>query len=453
MLLPKKYPKMLDLTNKKITILGARRSGLALAKLVLQLKGNPRISDCGSEESSSKDTREWICKHNIPIEWGQHSKEFISESDYIVLSPAVPYGSSVVQWAKKEEIPVLGEIEFAFQFCRGKIIAVTGSNGKTTVVTLLRDVLHKAGCPVALCGNIGYPFSECVLDSKDDSYTVLEVSSFQLESILGEDNCKRIENVERYHGIKGFKPHIAVLLNLSSNHLDRHKDIDDYRQAKQRIFLNQEANDYAVLPSDEAPWIELASAIKANVIYSKSSNDAEADAENPNYRAVKKVAKILNISSSTCDEVFSSFRGIEHRLEWIRNLDGVEFINDSKSTTAEATRWALSRIPQPILIICGGRDKNIDMTVLRDRMGQKVKVMYVIGEAREKITKIFSSVMPVVECDSLEAAVTQARGQAVEGDCILLSPMCASFDMFRNYEHRGEVFKHIVNGLVSSGDL
>jgi len=248
--------------------------------------------------------------------------------------------------------------------------------------------------------------------------------------------------------IRGFKPYIAVLLNFSQNHLDRHKDLEEYLEAKKRIFLNQEPDDFIVL-NDKDPQVRgLSSQVKSRVIYFNSDSIRDSDFTNPNYLAVLEVARVLGIDDDSCRKVFEEFEGVEHRLEKVRCLNGVDFINDSKATTAEAARWALENIDRPIVMICGGRDKNIDFSVLAESVQQKVKKMLVIGEARAKIRQAFDGLIGLEECEGLEEAVTKAKQAASEGDCVLLSPMCASFDMFADFEERGQVFKEIVNKLA-----
>ena len=437
---------MPNLKNKKVTIIGAQKSGMALAKLATRLGARARISEQSSGNSFVNSFKEWAYRHQVELEFDGHTRGFVEDSDLLILSPGVRFESNPVQWALKKGIPVLGEIEFAFQFCSIPVIAVTGSNGKTTTVTLIRDLLTKAGLRPCLCGNVGSAFSEHILIS-DYDFFVLEVSSFQLESLLEPNSPWRQHSSNDFY-FKGFKPFIAVLLNISQNHLDRHKDMEEYRHAKKKIFFNQDEHDYAILNGEDAWMRTLSSEIKSRVSFFNTPENREVNGiDNPNYLAVLEAAKILGIDFALCREVFVEFKGVEHRLEWVRNLDGIDFINDSKATTAEATRWALNRLEKPVFIICGGRDKHIDFTVIKGLMRAKVKKMFVIGEAREKLKLSFQDVVNLEECPGLEDAVLKARQSAHPGDCVLLSPMCTSFDMFANFEERGRVFKEIVNKL------
>ncbi len=421
----------LDLKNKKVTVIGARRSGVAVANLVYRLHGKPKISDLGPREASKTDLEKLIMKDNMPMEWGGHSQNFIEDSDLVVLSPGVRIDAPPVQWAKGKSIPVMGEIELAWQFCPIPIIAVTGSNGKTTTVHLISKILEKAGKRACLCGNLGYPFCEYVLDLKDKDFVILEVSSFQLESVIE------------------FKPHIALLLNFSQNHLDRHKDIQDYFDAKKRIFLNQDKNDYALLNYDDPKIKDLSKTLKAQVSFFNAPDALEKTTiKNPNQLAAMAVAKILGIDRSFCFQVFKEFKGVEHRLELVRTIYEVDYINDSKSTTVEAGRWALQNIANPIVMIAGGKNKNMDFSPLRNLVKQRVKRMLVIGEAKGQLKNAFKSVVEVEESESLELAILRAQDIARPGDCVLLSPMCASFDMFKDFEHRGRVFKETVMRLA-----
>lgn len=435
----------MDIAGKKITIIGGKRSGMALARLVARLNGKARISEQDDENCLPREFRAWAARHNVAFEFNGHTPAFVEDSDLIVLSPGVPFSADCVQWAYGKKIRVLGEIEFASQFCTKPIIAVTGSNGKTTVATLISKILQKAGQKTCLCGNVGFPFSEFVLDLDSDQidYVVLEVSSFQLESVTDLVSASKGGPLD----IKGFKPHIAVILNFSQNHLDRHKDLEEYFGAKKRIFINQDPEDILVLNGKDTESRNLSSRTKSRIVYFNSPKDNNA-ATNPNYLAVLSVGKILKVDENDCYEVFKEFEGVEHRLEKVRSLDGIDFINDSKATTAQAALWALENIDQPIVMICGGRDKNIDFSVLAETVQQKVKQMFVIGEARAKIRQAFDELIDLQECEGLEEAVTKAKQNASKGDCVLLSPMCASFDMFADFEERGRVFKEIVNKLV-----
>jgi len=415
--------------NKKVTIIGAARSGIAAADVVLRLGGIAKISESKPLEKID----------GVIIEAGGHTKDFIQDSDYVVLSPGVRLDSLPVQWARERGIEVMGEVEFAYRILKGTvplrnggqsptIVAVTGSNGKTTTATVIAEILKNAGRQVCLCGNIGSAFSKHVLDLKPADTVVLEISSFQLESTIH------------------FKPHVAVWTNFSQNHLDRHKDLEEYFQAKCKIFANQDSQDFAVLNYLDPEFKRMAGQLKAKVLFFNSP-DKPVGVDNPNYLAAMQAAHALGISDEICLKTFSAFKGVEHRLEFVRDLGGIDFINDSKSTTVEAGRWALERAAKPMVMICGGLDKHLDYSPLKPLVAQKVKHMIAIGQARDIMKSTFGDVVAVDTFTSLEEAVRAARGVAKSGDSVLLSPMCASFDMFKDYEHRGRCFKEIVNGL------
>ena len=437
----------INLTNRKITIIGAKRSGWAAARLVLRLQGYPRFSEQGSLEALPADFKQWVADHHIPLECQGHSQAFIAEGDLLVLSPGVRIDSLPVAWARGNRIPVLGEIEFAAQFCPLPIIAVTGSNGKTTVSTLIKEILEAAGKRVCLCGNIGATFSGHVLDLQGKDFVVLEVSSFQLESLIDSKTKEYGDYAYRgFEEIRGFKPFIAVVLNVSQNHLDRHKDMEEYFAAKKKIFSNQDLKDFAVLNYQDPLLRDLSSRIKATAAYFAAPGQVSSQGvSNPNHLAVLEVARVLNIPLKICQQVFREFKGVEHRLEWVRCINGVDYLNDSKSTTTEATRWAIRYVHKPMILICGGRDKHIDFSVLTQELKEgNVKKILVIGEAREKIRRAFENVVDIEESQSLKEAVLRAQELAVEGDCVVLSPMCTSFDMFTDFEHRGRIFKEVV---------
>ncbi|MBF0571324.1 MAG: hypothetical protein HQL12_05575 [Candidatus Omnitrophica bacterium] len=417
-----------DLKHKKVTIIGAARSGIAVANAVLRLGGIAKITENKPLDQFSSNLEELSNLKRVNIEAGGHTRPFVQDSDYVVLSPGVRFDVLPVQWAKEHNIEVMGEVEFAFRLCPCPVVAITGSNGKTTTSTVIAEILKRAGGQVCLCGNIGSPFSKHVLDLKPVDTVVLEISSFQLESTIH------------------FRPHVAVWTNFSQNHLDRHKDLEEYFQAKCKIFTNQKAQDFAVLNFLDTQHMKLAEKLQAKVLLFNTP-DKPAGVDNPNYLAAIQVAKALGIGEEICYKTFSEFKGVEHRLEFVRHLGGVDFINDSKSTTAEAGRWALERTLKPMVMICGGLDKHLDYSPLKYLVAKKVKHMIAIGQAREIMRSTFGDVVRVDTYTSLEEAVRAARGIAKSGDCVMLSPMCASFDMFKDYEHRGRMFKEIVNNL------
>ncbi len=415
--------------NKTVTIVGLGRSGVSSAELALKLGAKVKISDSAPFTKIEQILLDANLEGQCLVESNQHTKEFIQESDLLVLSPGVCVDAQPVLWAQEKKIPVLGEIEFAWRHCPCDVIAVTGSNGKTTTTTLIAEILKAGGRNVCLCGNIGSPFSKYVLDLKKTDIVALEVSSFQMETIAT------------------FKPHIAVFLNFSQNHLDRHRDLGEYFDAKARIFMNQTKDDFAVLNFDEPRHCDLAKRIPAKVLYYNQPGSCDASISNPNFLAAMTACAAVGISADLAKKVFATFKGVEHRQEFVRTLEGVDYVNDSKSTTVEAGRLAMTLLTKPLIFICGGRNKHLDFSPLKKIAKAKIKKMIVIGEAREELKGVFANVVPLEEGVSLEDAVAKARASAKAGDCVVLSPMCASFDMFDNFEHRGKEFKRLVQQL------
>jgi UDP-N-acetylmuramoylalanine--D-glutamate ligase len=411
--------------GKRIIVIGLARSGLACANLLHELGAEVSITDSKPWEFL-KDAISQLVSPDIRVECGKHTQEFIQGRDIAVLSPGVPDEAPPVQWAIKLGIPVISEIEVAWTVCPAKVIAVTGSNGKTTTTTLIGLVLEAAGKHAVVCGNIGNPFTGEVSKVAAGDYVVLEVSSFQLEKIAT------------------FKPYIALITNLNPNHLDRYKDLKDYIGAKKRVFLNQDPSDYLVLNSQDQVVASFAGDSRAKAGYFK-----EEPGLNPNQAAVMRIAQILGISQEICAGVFSGFKGLEHRMEEVARINQVTFINDSKATTVESAMWALRNVPQRCVLIAGGKDKGLDYRLIMDLAKQKVRAFVLIGQAREKIKAAIAGQLPIEEAQDLQDAVIKAYNKAEAGDWVLLSPMCSSYDMFADYEQRGRVFKGIVKGLES----
>lgn len=410
--------------GKNILVVGLGSSGYAASCLLSDLGAKVSVTDYRANDALSTSALELEAR-NVKVQLGKHSDDFVKGKDLVVLSPGVDNMAGPVLWAESQNIPIISEIELAWILCPATVIAVTGSNGKSTVTTLIGRVLEAAGKKTFILGNIGNPFSAEVARMEDQDFVSLEVSSFQLERI------------------RDFKPKISLILNFNPNHLDRHRDLEEYLTAKKRIFMNQDKDDYAVINFLDPKLQALACEIKARVVYFNTSSDV-----NPNYSAVMAVAEILGIKPSVINNVIKNFKGLEHRLEFVAELQGVEFVNDSKATTIESTLWALKNINKPILLIAGGRNKGLKFEVIRDYVAAKAKSVILIGETRNELRKILKNVVDTRESDSLEEAVRTAFRIAKKGDCVLLSPMCASFDMFANFEERGRVFKETVTNLI-----
>jgi UDP-N-acetylmuramoylalanine--D-glutamate ligase len=409
--------------NKKITIVGLARSGVACANLLHGLGAHLSITDI-HDNAQTREASANLCSSDILVELGKHSQDFIKQADLVVISPGVPLNSAPINWAKEFAKPVISEIEVASILCPAEIIAVTGSNGKTTVTTLIGKVLAAAQKNVFVCGNIGNPFCGEVQKMEKGDFAVLEVSSFQLETI------------------KDFKPKIAVILNLTPNHLDRYNNMQEYLDAKQRIVINQDKNDFLVLSAFDPLLKGVASHANSKVIFFTAQEKL-----NPNQSAILSVGEILGIKRELILDVFSKFTGIAHRMEDLGQIRGIRFINDSKATTADSAIWAIKNIDTPVILIAGGRHKGIDYRVILEPARGKIKQAVLIGEAKEKIAADFNGEIPVENAASLEEAVSKAYVLAKPGYCVLFSPMCSSFDMFKDYEDRGRIFKKIVREL------
>ncbi|MBM3249258.1 MAG: UDP-N-acetylmuramoyl-L-alanine--D-glutamate ligase [Candidatus Omnitrophica bacterium] len=412
--------------DKSVTVVGLARSGLACANLLFDLGARVRISDNQDNEAIRRNIARLKSK-SIASEVGGHTRDFIRGADLLIVSPGVANNSPVIARAEEESIPVISEIEFAWMLCPAEVIAVTGSTGKTTVTTLIGEVLKTGGRRAYVCGNIGTPFAQEVPKMQTGDYAVLEASSFQLERIAA------------------FKPKIALMLNFNRNHLDRHKDMQEYLEAKMRIFMNQDAADYLVLNERDPALKGLSRQARSKVVYF-----SENASFNPNQAAVASVAGIIGIDSGICRKVFADFKGLKHRMEYVATLNDVKFVNDSKATVAESTAWAIKNIPSGVVLIAGGRDKGVDYSMILGAAGKKVKYAVLIGEAKDKIRRALSGALPLEDAEDMQAAVSRAYSLASPGDTVLLSPMCSSFDMFSDYEERGEAFRQAVLALADS---
>lgn len=411
--------------NKKVTIVGLARSGVACANLLHKLGAIVRVTDLQDNPRSRQACTE-LCSSGIQVELGGHSQNSIKQADLVVISPGVPLNSLCVNWAKEFNKLLISEIEVASILCPAQIIAVTGSNGKTTVTTLIGKLLDASKKKVFVCGNIGNPFCNEVQKMQEGDFVVLELSSFQLETI------------------KDFKPKIAVILNLTPNHLDRYNNMQEYADAKKRIFINQDQGDFLVLNGNDPLLSAAAFSAKSKVVLFTPE-----EGFNPNQSAVRAVGRILGVESEQMQKVFQEFKGIEHRLEEVVEINGVKFINDSKATTADSAIWAISNVAAPIILIAGGRHKGIDYRVILDTAKDKVVEAFLFGEAKDIIaTDLSQGGFRIEKVESLKEAVVKAYAQAKPGYSVLLSPMCSSFDMFTSYEERGRVFKNIVLDLV-----
>lgn len=446
---------ILDLANKRVLVVGLGRSGVASALFLKSQGARVTVSDSKSQDQLREEIPA-LLDHGIAVETGGHGERTFQNQDLIVVSPGVPVDSPPLAQARALGQPVIGEIELASEFLRGPIVAITGSNGKTTTTTLVGEVLAKSGMKTLVGGNIGKPSISLLQESTPDTVIVLEVSSFQLETI------------------RTFRPKVAVILNVTPDHLDRHRTFEAYANAKARIFENQTPDDFAVLNADDSTCVELGPRTHAQVfwfsrkreldrgafvrsgqiIFRRDGTDAEVlpVSDVP----LKGAHNIENVLASVCAgalmgcdpkhiaQAVREFKAVEHRLEYVATIRGVEYYNDSKATNVDATIKALESFSANIHLILGGKDKGSDYTVLNDLLRQRVKSVYTIGAAAGKIESQVSGAANIVHSGTLESAVKQASASAQPGDIVLLAPACASFDQFQNYEHRGRVFKELV---------
>ena len=441
----------MDVKGKHITVLGAARSGIAAARMLKKHGASVFVSDMADPGEKKEETL-LLERENIPHEFGRHSGR-VFQSDVIILSPGIPFASNVVQAAARKRIPVYSEVEAAYWFNRSPLIGVTGSNGKTTTTTLIGAMLRKRDPQAIVAGNIGSAFSDHVGQSVAKRWAVVELSSFQLETI------------------DSFKPDMAVVLNFSPNHLNRYSSYEAYQQAKWRITMNMTEKELIIYNADDpllSGRVEAHKARKQGFSLKKESDAhwregtlflhgrklmedrdmALAGLHNyMNALAASLAADEAGVERQDMVEVLSDFGGLEHRLEKVRELEGVLYVNDSKATTLESLYWALQSFKRPVVLIAGGQDKGSTFTRLNDLIKKHVRAAVLIGTAAEKMAASWKGLAPMLRAATMEEAVEKARATAQKGDVVLLSPACASFDMFRDYEQRGEIFKHIVNGL------
>ncbi len=459
------------LRTKKVSVIGAARSGIGVSRLLKQNGARVFVSDRGDAAKLNKSIAE-LQKENIPYEAGNHT-ERVFDCSLMVLSPGVPSNTPVVLEAKKRGIDVVSELEVASWFCKAPIVAITGSNGKTTTTTLLGRIFSDAKKKHAVAGNIGEAFSNAVLALAETDVAVLEVSSFQLD------------------GIESFHPRVSVILNITRNHMDRYENsMEKYADSKARIFMNQTANDVLIFNADdELSELKVKSA-KCKVLAFSTSKKIENGAfvdrgimkiqiegkrseiiniaqisirgehNLQNAMAATLAAQVMGVSSAHIRSTLKNFKGVEHRQEFVREVNGVKYVNDSKATTVEAVLRALSAFSEPIVLILGGKDKGNDYSGMLNAVRKNVRGIVAVGHSAEKIVRNFADTVPVERVDtigteipnvaSMQKTVAVATALAHRGDVVLLSPACTSFDWFTDFEERGRVFKSIVLSLGSN---
>lgn len=448
---------------RRISVVGAARSGIAAARLLKRKGYDVFLSDGSDENKIDPVYIDEIRASGIDFELGKHS-ERVYDTDLVVVSPGVPQNSAVVQTALGKGIELVSEIELASWFCKGKVIAITGTNGKTTTTTLIGEIFKDAGYKTLVCGNIGTAFSDVVDEADEGSIVVLETSSFQLDNI------------------KYFKPFIAIFLNVTPDHLDRYDSFEKYIESKMKITENQNASDYFVFNFDDElvrnsvkdkvnaqkSAFSLSKAVKNNyesgayldhhdlIYYYYMGEENIIDTQkliikgrHNIYNAMASVisAKIFGIERDCIRKSLENFKGVEHRLEFVRDINYIKFYNDSKATNVNSVWYALKGFTEPIVLLLGGKDKGNDYSQIENEIREHVKHIVAFGDSKMKVFNYFENIVPVTVSENFEDAIYKAAGNAAKNDVVLLSPACASFDMFDNYEHRGREFKRIVNLL------
>ena len=451
---------MMDLKNKRVLVVGLGKSGLSAAMFLRKLGARVTVSDTRSATALAKEIPT-LLDAGIMVEAGGHGLLTFRRQDLIVVSPGVPMDTPEVKQSLEYGMKVIGELELASRFLKGRVVAITGSNGKTTTTTLVGKIFSDAGVQTQIGGNIGLPVIDLIEKSTPETTNVLEVSSFQLETI------------EEFH------PQIAVVLNITPDHLDRHGSFESYAGAKTRITERQGPDDFLVLNAEDKPTQMVAAKSKAQIywfsprrpikqgafmhgesvvfipregakpepvmpvaeIHLKGAHNVE------NVLAAVCAARLAGIPAEKIRASVASFKAVEHRLEFVRTVNGVEFYNDSKATNVDAAMKALASFPKGIHLILGGRDKDSDYTLMAGLLRERVKAVYTIGSAAEKIERHLQGVVKMVAAGTLATAVTEAAKAAAPGEVVLLSPACSSFDQFDNYEHRGRMFRQFVNEL------
>jgi len=446
-----------ELRGKRVLVVGLARTGVATALFCAARASNVTATDARTENEIGEPIAP-LRAAGVKLELGGHRENTFLEQDLIVPSPGVPADAPLLQAARAKGVTIWSEVELADRFLSGRLIGITGSNGKTTTTSLIEHILRNAGFSTILAGNIGTPLIARVEETGDNTITVAELSSFQLELI------------------ETFRPTISVFLNLTADHLDRHHSLEAYGRAKARIFENQTEADSAVLNADDPATTPLAPArprvywfsrkqrvaqgafVRENDIVFRHDGEEEAvlnlqdiplaGAHNvENVLAAVVATRLAGADLAAIAKGVRSFAGVEHRLEFVAEIGGVRYYNDSKATNVDATLKALDAFPGRILILLGGKDKGSDYTLLQRPLREKAILALLIGAAAEKIEKQITGSVAIERAGTIERAVEIASHAARPGDVVLLAPACASFDQFQNYEHRGRAFKELVHQL------
>jgi UDP-N-acetylmuramoylalanine--D-glutamate ligase len=448
-----------ELKNKRVLVVGLGKSGLAAARFLKERGAKVTVSD--ARPATLIAELPTLLDEGFMVEAGSHGLLTFRRQDLIVVSPGVPSTVPELMQVRAMGMRVIGELELGAEYLQGDVVAITGSNGKTTTTTLVGEILKASGRSTLVGGNIGRPVTEMVAESSAETWSVLEVSSFQLETV------------------ESFKPRIAVVLNITPDHLDRHGTFEKYVAAKARVTEFQTAEDYLVLNAEDVKAQGVAAKTKAQIYWFSAKRQIKqgafvhgetifftakeggkpepvmpvaeiplAGAHNvENVTAAVCVAKLAGVENAVIRAAVAAFTAVEHRLEFVRELDGVRYYNDSKATNVDATVKAVEAFAGGVHLILGGKDKDSDYTVMAGLLRERVKTVITIGSAAEKIERELAGVTKIERAGTMQAAVPLAKSLASAGDTVLLAPACASFDQFKNYEERGRVFKDLVAGL------
>ena len=463
----------MELEGKKVLVVGVARSGVAAARLLIAHGAKVTANDQKTESQLASEA-EQLRSLDVKLSFGSHPEELFTSADLIILSPGVPANIAPLEAARRAGVEIISEVELAARFMRGRLIAITGSNGKTTTTALTGELMRAAGVRTIVGGNIGAALTGLVESTTDDSWTIAELSSFQLETI------------------EHLRAHVAVITNITPDHLDRYRSFEDYARAKHRIFLNQTASDRAVLNGCDRGINDMISAlgvpsqkvyfnscgrvslskdtasmyVRDGRIFTTMITDDGSEIEAitvdeiplPGMHNIENVMAALAAVFCALDaresdlpalrEALKRFKGVEHRIEFVTEIDGVRFYNDSKATNVDSTIKALEAFERSVILILGGTDKGSDYTALAPLIRERVKCILLIGASSDKIAGQLEGVQKIRRASSMKDALLKSREEAVAGDTVLLSPACASFDMFDNYEHRGRVFKEVVTEMA-----
>ena len=432
-----------ELAGRKVVVVGMERSGVAAVKLLLEKGAVVR----------AVDEKPHAAVLGVPVE--PQAEAAFHNADLVVISPGVPADLDLLEQVRRHGVPVIGELELAAPFLRGRTIGITGTNGKTTTTALTGHMLRQSGIPCQVGGNIGTPPAAMIATSRPDQWNVLELSSFQLETI------------------QTFHAHVAACLNITQNHLDRHHTLEQYAAAKARVFETQCPGDFAVLNAGDPIAAKFSSRTPATTLWFSGSQPVSSGAwlegnlirldseklidvgelrirgrhNTENVMAAALMARVAGVRMPQIAAAAKTFAPVEHRLELVREIAGVGYYNDSKATSVDAALKAIDAFPGGLWIILGGKDKNSDFTVLREPLRSKARAALLIGAASGKLAEQLNGALPLIQSGTISAALQEAHAVAKPGDTVLLAPACASFDQFENFEHRGRVFKELVMNL------